>query len=45
MSYPDNVEDITGYTYEPWHWRYIGKEMAVAYNESGLTLVEFLKLN
>jgi D-alanyl-D-alanine carboxypeptidase len=25
MSYPDGKEAETGYSYEPWHWRYIGK--------------------
>ncbi|HPP04967.1 MAG TPA: DUF2817 domain-containing protein [Spirochaetota bacterium] len=26
MSYPKNMEHITGYAYEPWHYRYVGKE-------------------
>jgi len=26
LSYPEGKEDITGYIYEPWHYRYIGKE-------------------
>ncbi len=43
MSYPENKEHITGYIYEPWHWRYIGIEAATQWKESGLTLVEFLK--
>ncbi len=24
LSYPDGKEDLTGYVYEPWHFRYIG---------------------
>ncbi len=28
LSYPDGYESITGYKYEPWHFRYIGKEAA-----------------
>lgn len=30
MRYPKGKEDITGYAYEPWHFRYIGKEYAEA---------------
>ncbi|MBN2535200.1 MAG: M15 family metallopeptidase [Spirochaetales bacterium] len=26
LSYPDGYEEVTGYIYEPWHYRYIGKE-------------------
>lgn len=43
LSYPDGKEDITGYMYEPWHWRYIGVENAAAMAESGLILEEYLK--
>ncbi len=42
-SYPAGKEDITGYIYEPWHYRYIGVEHAREWNESGLTLKEYLK--
>lgn len=28
MSYPEGKEDITGYDYEPWHFFYVGKELA-----------------
>jgi len=42
LSYPRNSEEITGYIYEPWHYRYIGEEPAVEWKESGLTLIEFL---
>jgi len=27
-SYPDDKSDITGIIYEPWHYRYVGKEAA-----------------
>jgi D-alanyl-D-alanine carboxypeptidase len=30
ISYPRNVEALTGYQYEPWHIRYVGKEYAAA---------------
>lgn len=26
LSYPDGYEDVTGYSYEPWHFRYIGRD-------------------
>ncbi len=26
LSYPDGYEEVTGYIYEPWHYRYIGRE-------------------
>lgn len=34
-------EDITGYQYEPWHIRYVGKEIAAELAESGETLEEY----
>ena len=43
LSYPQGAEEITGYKYEPWHFRYIGHDQAVRWAESGLTLLEFLK--
>jgi D-alanyl-D-alanine carboxypeptidase len=43
LSYPAGAEPITGYAYEPWHWRYIGVERAAAWKASGLTLVEYLR--
>ncbi len=33
MRFPKGKEDITGYNYEPWHFRYIGKEEAMALME------------
>ncbi len=42
VSYPEGTEEITGYTYEPWHIRYIGQELAREVHESGKTLHEFL---
>jgi D-alanyl-D-alanine carboxypeptidase len=43
LSYPKGKEAITGYTYEPWHYRYIGVENAQRMIESGLILEEFLQ--
>ena len=42
LRYPEGKEEITGYRYEPWHIRYLGKETARAVTESGLTLEEYL---
>ena len=33
LSYPENFEEITGYMYEPWHYRYITKEGALVERE------------
>lgn len=45
LRYPQNSEDITGYIYEPWHVRYLGKSTAKLLHDSGLTLEEFLRVN
>ena len=41
MSYPKGAEKITGYNYEPWHYRYVGTEHAVKIFELGLTPLEY----
>ncbi|MBQ3099965.1 MAG: M15 family metallopeptidase [Clostridia bacterium] len=41
IRYPKGKEHITGYSYEPWHIRYVG-EIAADIYESGLTLEEYL---
>ncbi len=43
MSYPQNKEHITGYIFEPWHYRYIGVDAAREWKESGKTLKEYLE--
>lgn len=40
LRYPKTKEEITGYRYEPWHFRYVGIDLATALHESGLTLDE-----
>lgn len=42
VSYPDGKEAITGYAAEPWHVRFVGKDVAKQVHDSGLTLHEFL---
>lgn len=44
IRYPKGKEDITGYTYEPWHVRYLGISTAKLVYNSGLTLEEFLNV-
>ena len=44
VRYPKGKTDITGYIYEPWHVRYLGKEVASKVKQSGLTLEEYLGL-
>ena len=41
IRYPKGKESVTGYKYEPWHIRYVGKEKAEAITKSGLTLEEY----
>lgn len=42
MSYPEGKESVTGYTYEPWHWRFVGIELATELYRSEHTLSEYL---
>ncbi len=42
LRYPKDDEDTTGIIYEPWHWRYVGVDNAIAIKESGLCLEDFL---
>lgn len=42
MSYPKGKSNITCYIYEPWHYRYLGRELAGEVFASGLTLREWL---
>lgn len=42
IRYLKGKEEITGYQYEPWHLRYVGKDLAAELAESGDTLEEYL---
>ena len=42
IRYPKGKEDTTGYTYEPWHIRYVGIDAATEIFEKGVTLEEYL---
>jgi LAS superfamily LD-carboxypeptidase LdcB len=41
LRYPKHKQEITGMQYEPWHIRYVGKELAKKLYEEDLTLEEF----
>jgi len=52
MSYPKDehgarpfFSEITCFHYEPWHYRYLGREMAAKVHDSGLTIREYLWTN
>lgn len=40
LRYPEGKSDITGYTYEPWHWRYVGSDVATDMHDRGITTLE-----
>jgi poly-gamma-glutamate synthesis protein (capsule biosynthesis protein) len=42
-SYPLGKENETGYQYEPWHYRYVGIDMAKEIIKKGQTIVEYLE--
>lgn len=42
LRYPQGKEHITGFRFEPWHYRYVGLDAAKAIHESGLTWEEYL---
>ena len=42
LRYPEGKERITGYQFEPWHYRYVGVEIAQTCEEQGLTYEEYL---
>jgi zinc D-Ala-D-Ala carboxypeptidase len=44
LRYPKDKESITGYQYEPWHFRYVGVEAAKVMYEKNLTLEEFFDI-
>lgn len=43
IRFPKGKEDITGYKYEPWHIRYVGKDAAKEIYKQKLTLEEYLE--
>lgn len=43
QRYPANKSDETGISYEPWHYRYVGAEIAAKIYNEGITLEAFVK--
>lgn len=43
LRYPENKTDVTGYCYESWHYRFVGREAATEIMLRGITLEEFLE--
>ena len=44
LRYPKGKEHITGFKYEPWHYRYVGIEVATQIYEKNITLEEYLQM-
>ena len=42
MRYPKSKQGITGVIYEPWHYRYVGKDHAAKINQLGYCLEEYV---
>lgn len=42
LRYPEGKSEITGITTEPWHFRYVGKEVSMDMKDTGLCLEEYL---
>ena len=40
LRYPADKVPVTGFTYEPWHFRYVGTELAAELHRSGVTTLE-----
>lgn len=45
LRYPEGLTPVTGYAFEPWHYRYVGIDLATELHVEGvLTLEEFFDL-
>lgn len=42
LRYPSDKSDVTGIYYEPWHYRYVGKDAAKEIYENGICFEEYL---
>ena len=45
LRYLEGKENITGYIYEPWHYRYVGIELATEITKLGITYDEYIAKN
>lgn len=44
LRYPEDKVDITGYSYESWHYRFVGFESASIMHQTGLCYEEYLEI-
>lgn len=44
LRFPEGKTDITGYMFESWHWRFVGRKAATEIFERGITLEEYLEM-
>ena len=44
LRYPNSKSESTGIIYEPWHYRYVGIDIATEIYDSGLCLEEYLEM-
>lgn len=44
LRYPSDKSDVTGIIYEPWHYRYVGREAAAEIRALGVCLEEYLEI-
>ncbi len=42
LSYPENKRDVTGYKFEPWHYRYVGQQTAKILHDKNITFSEYI---
>jgi D-alanyl-D-alanine carboxypeptidase len=42
LRYPKGKEAVTGLSYQPWHFRYVGRKHACFINKMGITLEEYM---
>jgi len=45
LRFPEGKEEITGYSFEPWHYRFVGRRAAWEIRDRGITLEEYLAEN
>ena len=43
LRYPADKTDLTGYSFEPWHVRYVGKTAAEEITEQGIVFEEYIE--
>ena len=44
LRFPNGKTELTGIIYEPWHYRYVGKELAAELHELDMCLEEYLQM-